>query len=174
MRTAFTTITILALAGLLVPAALAVEPTAQNPAKACKAERTADAALFAAAYTTTNGKKPFPACIATKKLQAQALQDATKNAAKACKAERAGDPAAFTANYGTNKNGNGKTTSGNGKNAFGKCVSAKAKELKDEVEAEVRDARVEACKSLMKNQRAEFKQAYKNLPGCIKAQTPSS
>jgi hypothetical protein len=44
---------------------------------------------------------------------------ATKNAAKECDAERTaiGDEA-FAAQYGTNKNG---------KNAFGKCVSSKAK-----------------------------------------------
>ena len=41
-----------------------------------------------------------------------------QNAAKACRAEQKTDPAAFKAKYGTN---------GNGHNAFGKCVSSKAK-----------------------------------------------
>ena len=42
----------------------------------------------------------------------------TINAAKQCKSERAANPAAFKAKYGTNE-----TKS----NAFGKCVSEKAK-----------------------------------------------
>src|SRR5215216_6621445 len=47
---------------------------------------------------------------------------AQKNAAKECKAERAEIGAqAFADKYGTNKNG---------KNAYGKCVSAKAKAKK--------------------------------------------
>lgn len=45
-------------------------------------------------------------------------QSAGQNPAKACKAERAKDPVAFASTYGTNKNK---------RNAFGKCVSAKAK-----------------------------------------------
>ena len=52
------------------------------------------------------------------------------NAAKECRAERGSTDAtreAFRAKYGTNKNG---------KNAFGKCVSSKAKELKAEEDAE--------------------------------------
>ena len=42
-----------------------------------------------------------------------------KAAAKACATERKADPDAFDAKYGTNANK---------RNAFGKCVSAKAKQ----------------------------------------------
>ena len=169
MRTSLTTLLTVALAGLLVPVALAVEPTAQNPAKACKAELKADPALFAKTYAPGTGKKkPYATCIATKKAQARALRDATKNAAMWCKAERAKDAAAFTATWGANTNG---------KNAFGKCVSAKAKELRsavaEKIESEAKDARVEACKALRKSQPVEFTRAYKNLGRCIEAQ-PSS
>lgn len=166
MRKTGITILTIALAGALTSAALAAEPsTSKSPAKACKAELKENATVFAEQYKATTGKKkPFATCIAAKKAQTKAITDATKNAAKACKAERAGDASAFAEAYGTNKNG---------KNAFGKCVSGKAKEHRDEVEAEVRDAHVEACKSLKKSQPAAFKQAYKNLPGCIRAQTPS-
>jgi hypothetical protein len=175
MRATLTTIGVIAIAALLAPAALlAAEPTAPNAAQACKAERKADASLFAEMYKAAEGskKKPFPTCIATKRAQAESVADATadasKNAAKWCKAERAKNPDAFTERYGTNKNK---------RNAFGKCVSAKAKdfvdEAEEEVESEVKDARVEACKSLKKSNPAEFKQAYKNVGRCIKAQQGS-
>ena len=52
------------------------------------------------------------------------------NAAQECRAERGSTDAtreAFRVEYGTNKNGN---------NAFGKCVSSTAKELKAEEDAE--------------------------------------
>ena len=45
------------------------------------------------------------------------------NAAKACRAEQKTDPAAFKENYGTNANNS---------NAFGKCVSEKAKAQNDD------------------------------------------
>ena len=48
-------------------------------------------------------------------------QGAEKNAAKACKAERAKDSAAFKTKYGKNPNK---------ANAFGKCVSMKAKKTR--------------------------------------------
>jgi hypothetical protein len=105
-----------------------------NAAKQCKAEQ-ADP-NFAAAHggqtfdqvygTNANQKNGFGKCVSGK---AKAQQDAQaaqiQNAAQACKAERS-DPAfaashggkSFTDFYGTNKNK---------KNAFGKCVSSKAK-----------------------------------------------
>jgi hypothetical protein len=95
MRATLTTIGVIAIAALLAPAALlAAEPTAPNAAQACKAERKADASLFAEMYKAAEGskKKPFPTCIATKRAQAESVADATadasKNAAKWCKAER--------------------------------------------------------------------------------------
>jgi hypothetical protein len=45
--------------------------------------------------------------------------DELENAAHACKGEREADADAFAETYGANKNG---------KNAFGKCVSAEAKQ----------------------------------------------
>jgi hypothetical protein len=66
-----------------------------------------------------NDKNAFGKCV-SQKARAMALQQqqAVENAARACKRERAADPAAFKAKYGTNANKS---------NAFGKCVSAKAK-----------------------------------------------
>ncbi len=61
----------------------------------------------------------FAACVRkTAVEEAQEEQAAHTNAAKECKAERTADPAKFATDYGTN---------GNKRNAFGKCVSKKAK-----------------------------------------------
>lgn len=98
-----------------------------NAAKACKAERALDPAAFAQKYgTNKNGSNAYGKCVSTKAKQLKADSDAAdaakikarKSAAKECAAERALDRAAFAKKYGTNANG---------RNAFGKCVSAKAK-----------------------------------------------
>ena len=94
---------------------------------ACSTEQ-ADAA-FAAAHggksfdqfygTNKNLSNGFGKCVSSKSDKADvADQSATVAAAKACKTEQKADPAAFKAKYGTNANKS---------NAFGKCVSAKAK-----------------------------------------------
>jgi hypothetical protein len=96
----------------------------QNASQQCRAERTADPAAFAQKYGTgKNGKNAFGKCVSQKakaqaKAQEQDQQQAEITAAKQCKTERAADPAAFAQKYGTNKNK---------RNAFGKCVSQKAK-----------------------------------------------
>ncbi|MEX0851184.1 MAG: hypothetical protein WD015_06735 [Gaiellaceae bacterium] len=63
-----------------------------------------------------------------------------KNAAKACKAERASATSieAFNQKYGTNKNK---------KNAFGKCVSSKAKEQSGEDADEQKAEAAKKCKA---------------------------
>jgi hypothetical protein len=103
----------------------ATEKTAKsNAAKDCKAERKADPAAFQQKYGTGKNKKnAFGKCVSQKAHQKtkQAEQNqvqAEENAAKQCKDERQADPAAFQQKYGTNKNKS---------NAFGKCVSQKAK-----------------------------------------------
>jgi hypothetical protein len=96
----------------------------KNAAKDCKTERAADPAAFQQKYGTGKNKKnAFGKCVSqnTKAQTKQAEQSqvqAEENAAQQCKDERAADPAAFQQKYGTNKNK---------KNAFGKCVSQKAK-----------------------------------------------
>ena len=95
-----------------------------NASKECKAERAADPAAFKDKYGTGKNKSnAFGRCVSQKskaktKQAEQSQVQAEENAAKACKAERKADPAAFKAKYGTNKNKS---------NAFGKCVSQKAK-----------------------------------------------
>ena len=103
------------------------EDATKNAAKECKAERgtTAESrAAFADKYgTNANKKNAFGKCVSGKaKEETQEEQQETLNAAKQCKAERgttAESRAAFADKYGTNANK---------RNAFGKCVSALAKE----------------------------------------------
>jgi len=103
----------------------AAKTAKSNAAKECKAERAAGEDAFKAKYGTGKNKaNAYGKCVSTKaKAKTNAAVNATltaeKNAAKACKAERAAGADAFKAKYGTNANKS---------NAFGKCVSKKAKE----------------------------------------------
>jgi hypothetical protein len=94
--------------------------TTANASQECAAERTADPAAFAEAYGTNgNDKNAFGKCVSSKVGPELAAEgEAFDNAAQECRAERTADPEGFTTTYGTNANG---------KNAFGKCVSGKAK-----------------------------------------------
>lgn len=109
--------------------------TAQvNAAKACDAEQ-ADAG-FAAAHggktfaqfygKNDNDKNAYGKCVSAKaKAHVAQVVAAHVNAAKACKAERAS--AGFAAAHGGKTFAQFYGTNANDKNAFGKCVSAKAK-----------------------------------------------
>jgi hypothetical protein len=146
-----------ALAMLVTPAS-AVAGTAKSDAqKQCRQERTAmGTQTFRDTYGTNKNKRnAFGKCVSHRTHQNQAAQDAAqKNASKECKAERKADPAAFQTKYGTGKNK---------KNAFGKCVSqkAKAKTKKTEqsqVQAEINAAK--QCKDERKADPAAFEQKY--------------
>jgi hypothetical protein len=110
-------------------------PATQKAEQACRFERgTTDATreAFRVKYgTNKNGKNAFGKCVSAMAKQQSAEQaQAEANAPRACRAEQGTTPdskAAFQAKYGTNKNG---------KNAFGKCVSAKARELEQQAEAQ--------------------------------------
>jgi hypothetical protein len=91
-----------------------------------------------AAPPADNGKPESPGNSA-----AAPGQSAEQNAAKACKAERgttSASVAAFKERYGTN---------GNKANAFGKCVSGKAKkaEAEEEAEAQAEENAAKKCKA---------------------------
>lgn len=142
---------LLALLVLALPAAAdaADTPSPAELAKtACQSERgQSGRQTFKAAYAARSTSAAMTACVDKRD---GAAETDLKNAAKACKAERAADPAAFTAKYGTNKNG---------RNAYGKCVSAKAREAA----AQQTQARVNAattCKKLKAEQKADFEQRY--------------
>jgi hypothetical protein len=88
---------------------------------ACKTEQAADETAFANKYGTGKNKSnAYGKCVSAAAKQADtADEQAQENAAKTCKKERSADKAAFTAKWGKN---------GNKRNAFGKCVSATAKQ----------------------------------------------
>ena len=86
--------------------------------------------------------KSFGACLNAKAKEAKAERKAAhRNAARDCRDERTADPAAFKETYGTNHNKS---------NAFGKCVSQKAKakeEKQDEADAAKAEAQTNAAKT---------------------------
>jgi hypothetical protein len=133
MRSILVTVGLAAL--LVLPAGAMAKPneTEKNAAKQqCKAERGQSPATheaFKAKYHS------FDRCARRNAAEEENENEAAHdNAAKQCKAERA-DPdfaaahenETFEEFYGTNQNG---------KNAYGKCVSKKAKEQKTEMDAE--------------------------------------
>jgi hypothetical protein len=129
---------------LLVPASAAqAAPTKADKREAqkeCRAERgTTDATreAFKAKY------KNFGDCVSGKAHEANAeRKEARKNASQECREERAADREAFAEKYGTNANK---------RNAFGKCVSAKAKakqaadDAQDAAEAAARTNAAQEC-----------------------------
>jgi hypothetical protein len=141
-----------ALLALAVPAAaLAVDeaPSPVDLAKAaCKSEKAQlGKNTFTLTYPAGSASTAMDACVA--KRDGPAATD-LKNAAKECKAERAADPAAFTKKYGTNKNG---------KNAYGKCVSTKARHATGQ-ETQARVNAAKTCKKLKAEHKATFEADY--------------
>jgi hypothetical protein len=164
-----TTVTIAAVASLLaVPAGAAAEPSKadrSNAAKECRAERGDSAATreaFKAKYgTNENRRNAFGKCVSRRaRDEEQEGEAAKRNASKECKAERAeiGD-VAFAAKYGTGKKG---------RNAHGKCVSAKARQLEEEADAkddEQIDARKSAAKACAAERREIGREAFAEKHG---------
>ena len=147
-----------ALALMATPAFAAASSTAKSDAqKQCRAERTAmGTQTFRDTYGTNKNKKnAFGKCVSRRTNKNEAIEkSAHANASKECKAERAADPAAFQQKYGTGKNK---------KNAFGKCVSQKARAKtkqaeKSQVNAEVNAAK--QCKAERTADPAAFEQKY--------------
>jgi hypothetical protein len=141
-----------ALLALAVPAAALAADETPSPVDlaktACKTEKAQmGAKTFMTTYAARSASTATEACIA--KRDGGASTD-LKNAAKACKAERAADAAAFTKKYGTNKNG---------RNAYGKCVSAKARNATEQ-ETEHRVNAAKTCKKLKADQKDAFEAAY--------------
>src|SRR5215207_6888629 len=118
-------------AAIAPTAAVAADPAPsdlKNAAKYCKALKAAAGSSFASMFGTK--KEAYGKCVSSTAKQ-QANEDAAQekaakaNAAKECKAER--EDAGFAAAHG------GKTFkqfygTRSGKNAYGKCVSQKAKQ----------------------------------------------
>jgi hypothetical protein len=140
---------LLALALPVAAVAADDEPSPVDLAKAaCKTEKAQmGAKTFKVLYAADTASGATKACVA--KRDGGAGTD-VKNAAKACKAERAANPAAFASKWGTNKND---------RNAYGKCVSATARDaVQQDTDARVNAART--CKKLKAEDKAAFEQAY--------------
>jgi hypothetical protein len=138
---------------LVLPAGAVAKPDASDKRAAiaqCKSERGKSKATRRAFKAKYHG---FSRCIHQNAAEEHAeKKTALKNAAKECKAERADadfpaahDGKTFQQFYGKNKNG---------KNAFGKCVSTKARALKAK-EDEADDQDVAAFKNAAKECQAE-------------------
>ena len=125
MRFCVPLIAALAVLALAPQAFASVQSTATRDAAsaACKSER---AQVGAATFLEEYGS--LGACIQSYRALARG---AAKNAAKACKAERKKHPAGFRSKYGTGKKK---------RNAFGKCVSKKARGAMEETVAANVDA----------------------------------
>jgi hypothetical protein len=155
---------------VMTPAvAMAADPAPsdfKNAAKYCKALRAASGANFASMFGTK--KNAYGKCV-SKTAKKSATEDATQekaaktNAAKECKAER--DDAGFAAAH------DGKTFeqfygTGNGHNAYGKCVSAKAKQHKadadseDKAQGKDRVNAARSCKAAKKSDPDQFAKDY--------------
>jgi hypothetical protein len=130
----------------------------KSPAQVCKTELTTlGAANFKALYSPGgSGANAMGKCV-SKHAHAAAVNQ--MNAAKACKAEMAMPEAAFrTAHngmsfaefYGKNKND---------RNAYGKCVSSKAKTANEQQEAKTMKA-AKACKAERAADKAAFTAKY--------------
>ena len=162
------TMTLCAAAALAVPVSASAQETTPTPKEAakaaCKAER---AAVGKATWKATWRSNGLGRCINNRAKTEDANAD---NAAKQCKAER--DDANFAAGhdgktfeqfYGTNKNG---------KNAYGKCVSGKAKDA-SEAQTEARVNAAKTCKAAKKADADAFATAWgtkKNAFGkCVSA-----
>jgi hypothetical protein len=109
-------------------------------AKQCAAEKKADKGAFRATY----GDHAMRSCI---KGTTDDTQADLGNAASECRSERASDPGGFA------------TTYGDGHNAFGKCVSTKAKAQAKDDAAEFKNAAKE-CKSERDADPDGFKATY--------------
>ena len=92
--------------------------------------------------TNANRRNAFGKCVSKRSSATEnAAEEAHTNASQECRTERDADAAAFTTKYGTGPNG---------RNAFGKCVSGKAKaettaEVKQDVANDVSAAK--ACRT---------------------------
>jgi len=148
-------VTITALLVLAVPTAFAAPPAqGTSPAQLCRAQQAGmSAADFASLYAPASPKSAFGRCVAAR--QQQVAQN-TANAAKTCSAERAGWVTAnhagksFNESYGANDND---------RNAFGKCVSQKAKVQTEAQQAATLSA-AKQCKADRAANRAAFDAAY--------------
>jgi hypothetical protein len=150
----------LAAAALAIPVASATAADTPSPSSAastaCKALRSSmPGDTFKTTYGTNKNRSNAMGKCVSKQTKAEEANQA--NAAKQCKAER--DDVNFAAAHGGKTFAEFYGTNKDGKNAYGKCVSGKAKAAsKDDVEAITNAAKT--CKKAKKDDAAAFAQAY--------------
>ena len=150
-----------ALAAPAMATAAETTPAKTNAAKECKALKKASGtpANFAAAVrlvtkAKVTEKNAYGKCVSARtKDETNEAKAAKQNAAQQCRKEQEADATAFKNTYGTNANKS---------NAFGKCVSQKARANKAKMDAKDQQ-RVNAARSCRKEQKAgatAFKNEY--------------
>ena len=128
----------------------------QSPAQLCKQElATLGAANFKALYSPT-GSNAMGKCVSKK---AHAAAANRTNAAKACKAEQATPEADFRAAHDGKSFAELYGKNDNDRNAYGKCVSAKASAATAQQEAALLKA-AKACKAERAADRTAFVAKY--------------
>jgi hypothetical protein len=168
-----------AVAGAAIPVATAQAagngPATPSSQSQCRSERTGmGTEAFKALYgTNADRSNAFGKCVSKRNAATvKAAKAAKVSAQKECTTEQAADAAAFTAKYGTGKKG---------ANAFGNCVSGKARTIKAatvkaQVKADINAART--CKAAKKADAAAFATTWgsaKNAFGkCVSATAKQS
>jgi hypothetical protein len=150
---------VLAAAAVTASAALAAEgPPGKSPAQFCKSElATLGAANFKSLYAPGgSGANAMGKCVSK---HAQAARVNRTNAAKACKAERAMPEAEFRATHDGKSFAEFYGKNENDRNAYGKCVSSKAKTANEQQEAALMKA-AKACKAERAANRTAFVAKY--------------
>jgi hypothetical protein len=149
----------LAAALVLAPAALG-ESAAQGPSPAqfCKNElATLGAANFKSLYSPGgSGANAMGKCVSK---HARAASTNRTNSAQTCKAERDMPEAEFRAAHGGMSFAEFYGKNRNDRNAYGKCVSSKAKTLNAKQEASLMKA-AKACKAERASDRTAFTARY--------------
>jgi hypothetical protein len=145
---------------LVLPTVAGAKPTPDNgDRRAAKAEcRDLRGGTEATREAFLTLYRNFGACVRRKAVEeAREEQNARQNAAWECKEERDADEAAFVENYGTGPKG---------RNAFGKCVSQKAKQKEaaadeqDQEDAEEFKNAAKECDAERDADEAGFAQEY--------------
>jgi hypothetical protein len=149
---------------LVLPATAVAKPSPdQADRRAAKAEcKTLRGKTEATREAFLTRYRNLGACVSAKaREEAQEEQTAHKNAAKECKDLRENHSAEFVAQYGERKN------------AYGKCVSSRAKEKEAEAdEQDQQDATewknaAKECDDLRDNHAAEFTATYGDRPNAF-------
>ena len=146
----------LASLALTVPALADDPPNPNSPSAQCRAERTAMGDTnFKNTYGTNASKSnAFGKCVSK---HARSQDTNADNAAKRCKAEQS--DANFAATHGGKTFAQFYGTNRNGRNAFGKCVSAKADQATENQQEAILNA-ARTCRAEQRADRTAFRNKY--------------